>query len=378
MFFRFNRYSAFVMLRTSRLLLAALTVAAIGAVGACGDDSPSEPTPAPGFLGGVVGNREIGVVVNSGGKSITMFQLGSPTTTQVVALGSSSTITPVGLSLQGRKAAVPLGNAASVAIVNLETATVQKFFTFASGNTTGSAWSNDTTVFVANTSTNKVGRFYTTQTATEITAQTSVALAPTAIEFVGGKIFVVSGNFVDFPPTASGIVTVINPVTMAVISTVQTGGPNSSDAAVGPDGLLYVLNTGDYTAQGSISIINPATLTVETIPNTGVGQGSISIDANGLAYLSSFSGATMVWNTKTRAFVRGANDPLCAKRASTGLCRGASDAVPSATGKVYQTFFGSISQGLAPYVFVYNPTTFALTDSIAVGTGPISIAVRTF
>ena len=367
-----HKSSTFAVLRIARVLVATL------AIGACGDDSPSEPTPAPGFLGGVTGNREIGVVVNSGGKSITMFQLGSPTTTQVIALGSSATITPTGLSLRLRNAAVPLGNAASVAIVNLQTATVQKFFTFANGNATGSAWSNDTTVFVANTNTNKIGRFYTTQTAAEITSQTDVALAPTAVEFVGGKIFVVSGNFVNFPPTASGIVTVINPTTMAVMGTINTGGPNSSAAAVGPDGLLYVLNTGDYTAQGSIAIINPTTLAVETIPNTGVGQGSISIDANGLAYLSSFSGATMVWNTKTRAFVRGATDPLCAKRASTGVCRGASDAVPSATGKIYQTFFGSTSQGLAPYVFVYNSTTFALTDSIAVGTGPISIAVRTF
>ncbi|MEP6833158.1 MAG: hypothetical protein ABJB74_07170 [Gemmatimonas sp.] len=381
MTFEKNRIPVTAMLRTSqmprssRVLLAALVV---GTLSACGGDSPSAPTSAPGFLGGVEGNREIGVVVNSDGKSITMFQLGSPTTTSTIALGTSSTITPTGLSLQGRKAAVPLGNAASVAIVNLETAIVQKFFTFASGNATGSAWSNDTTVFVANTNTNKIGRFYTTQTATEITAQTDVALAPTAVQYTGGKVFVVSGNFLNFPPTASGIVTAINPTTMAVLGTIETGGPNSSDAAVGPDGLLYVLNTGDYFAQGSIAIINPATLAVETIPNTGVGQGSISIDSNGLAYLSSFSGATMVWNTKTRAFVRGASDPVCARHVTTGLCRGASDAVTSATGKVYQTFFGSTFQGLAPFVFVYSASSFALVDSVSVGVAPISIAIRTF
>lgn len=353
----------------------ALTFLAAAAAG-CGDDSVSEPTPAPGFLGGVTGNREIGVVVNSDGKSVTMFQLGSPTTTRVIALGASATITPTGLSIRARKAAVPLGNAASVAVLNLETVAVEKFFTFASGNATGSAWSNDTTVFVANTDLHKVGRFYTTQAATQITTQVDVALQPTAIEYTGGKIFVVSGNFTSFPPTGSGIVTVINPATMAVLGTIQTGGSNSSDAAVGPDGLLYVLNTGDYTGQGSIAIINPSTLTVETVPNTGIGQGSISIDANGLAYLSSFSGATTVWSTKTRTFVRGAADPLCAKRA--GQCRGASDAEPSASGKIYQTFFGGAAQGLAPYVFVYNPNTFALSDSIAVGSTPISISIRTF
>lgn len=356
----------------------ALCTISLATVAACGDDGVAEPTPAPGFLGGVAGNREIGIVVNSGGKSLTMFQLGSPTTTQTIALGSSATITPVGLSLRLRKAAVPLGNAASVAIVNLENATVQKFFTFASGNATGSAWSNDTTVFVANTNTNKLGRFYTTQSATEITALTDVAIAPTAVEVAGGKVFVISGNFTAFPPTVQGVITVINPVTMAIAATIPSGGINPQDAAVGPDGLLYVLNTGDYSGQGTIAIVNPATLAVEIIPNTGVGQGTISIDANGLAYLSSFSGATVVWNTKTKSFVRGTADPLCAKRSSTGLCRGASDAAPSATGKVYQTFFGSASQGLSPYVFVYNPSTFALTDSIAVGPAPISISIRTF
>lgn len=378
MSFEMKSKSTPTLLRNSLLALGAISLAALAALAACGDDSATEPTPAPGFLGGVAGNREIGVVVNSGGKSITMFQLGSPTTTQTIALGSSSTITPTGLSIQARKAAVPLGNAASVAVVNLQTATVEKFFTFANGNSTGSAWSNDTTVFAANTNTNKIGRFYTTQSSTEITALQDVALAPTAVQYVGGKIFVVSGNFTSFPPTGSGIVTAINPTTMAVLGTVQTGGSNSSAAAVGPDGLLYVVNTGDYVAQGSIAIINPATLAVETVPNTGVGQGSISIDANGLAYLSSFSGATTVWNTKTKSFVRGPSDPLCAKRASTGLCRGAADAVPTATGKIYQAFFGSTSQGLAPYVFIYNPSTYTLSDSVSVGPGPISIAVRTF
>lgn len=112
--------------------------------------------------------------------------------------------------------------------------------------------------------------------------------------------------------------------------------------------------------------------------NTGVGQGSINIDSNGLAYLSSFSGATVVWSTKTRTLVRGASNPLCAKQASTGLCRGASDALASATGKVYQTFFGSPSQNLAPHVFIYSASKFALTDSVPVGSGPISIAARTF
>lgn len=357
-------------------LLAAIAATTFAA---CGDDGLVAPTPAPGFLGGTAANREIGIVLNSTGKALTMFQLASPTTQVSIPLGTSSTVTPVGFSLQGRKAAVPLGNAASVAIVNLETATVQKFFTFASGNTTGSAWSNDTTVFAANTNTNKIGRFYTTQNSTDITTSIDVAKAPTALAYAGGRVLVVSGNLVNFAPVGNGIVTAINPISMAILGTVEMGGTNSSDAAVGPDGLLYVLNTGDYVAPATMTIVNPATMTVvTTIPNVGVGAGQISIGTDGLAYISSFSGGTMVWNTKTRAFVRNTDNYVCAKRASTGVCRGAAASAPSVSGKLYQLFFGSASQNLSPYAFVYSPTTFVLTDSIAVGTGPIAITIRTF
>lgn len=358
--------------RTSRVLLPLFLLSAT----AC-DDSVSEPAPAPGFLGGVSGNREIGVVVNSTGRAITMFQLGKPSTTVSIPLGTSSAITPVALSLRGRKAAVPLGNAASVALVNLETAVVQRFFTFPTGNATGSAWANDTTVFVANTDTDKIGRFYLNQANAEITTTATVAPSPTAVSYIDGRVLVVSGNLANFVPIGPGVVTAINPQTMAVLGTVQTGGLNPTDAALGPDGLLYVLNTGDYVGQGSIGIINPATMTlVTTIPNMGVGPGAISIDANGMAYISGFFSATIVWNSRTRTFVRGTDNPVCAR--ANGACRGAFAASTAGNGKLYQVFFGSPQAGLSPYVFVYNATTFALSDSIAVGTGPSSIAIRTF
>ncbi|MBL0937984.1 MAG: hypothetical protein IBJ03_03760 [Gemmatimonadaceae bacterium] len=363
------------LLRRARplALLGALAVAA-----ACGDDSISEPDPAPGFLGGVPGNREIGVLVNSGTKSLTLFQLGAPTSTIQIPLGSSATVTPVGFSLRGRRAAVPLGNAASVAVVNLETATVSKFFTFPSGNTTGSVWSNDTTVFAANTNTNKIGRFYINQTSTEITSTVDVAPAPTAMAFAANRVLAISGNLANFVPIGEGVVTAINPATMAVIATVPTGGTNPTEATVGPDGLLYVLNTGDYVAPSSMAIIDPATMTrVALIPSLSVGAGHISIDAAGLAYISGFSSSTVVWNTRTRTFVRGTDNPVCARRA-TGQCRGATSAVLSGSTGLYQLFFGSTSQGLTPYAFRYDPTTYALRDSIAVGAGPMSLVIRTF
>ena len=156
------------------------------------------------------------------------------------------------------------------------------------------------------------------------------------------------------------------------------GGTNSTDAAVGPDGLLYVVNTGDYVGQGSLTIVNPATMAVvTTIPNMGVGPGAISIDASGLAYISGFFSGTLVWNTVTRAFVRGPDNPVCAKLPS-GSCRGAIAATTNGAGNLYQIFFGSSSQNLPPYVFVFKPGTYTLSDSISVGTGPAGISIRSF
>lgn len=355
-------------------MLAALSLAV-----ACGSDDPIGPKPPSGFLAGVAGNREIGLLVNSDAKTLTLFQLGSPSTVQQIALGSSTTITPTGYSLRGRKAAVPLGNAASVAIVDLETATVGRHFTFANGNTTGSVWVNDTTVIVANTNTDKVGRFYINQASGEITATVGVAPAPTSIAFGAGKVLVISGNLENYMPKGEGIVTALDPSTMAVLGTIQTGGTNPNEGIMGPDGLLYVLNTGDYVSPGSMAIIDPTTLKrIALIENIGVGPGHISIDSGGLAYISSFSDATVVWNTRTRTFVRGPENPVCAKLASTGVCRGASAAAASAGGKLYQLTFGSAAKGIAPYAFVYDANTFVLRDSISIGSTPMALSIRTY
>lgn len=334
---------------------------------------------APGFLGGTAPDHEIGVVVNSLGKTLTLFQVGSPTTQEQIPLGTSSTVTPTGFSLRARRAAVPLGNAASVALINLQTATIQRYFTFASGNATGSAFSDDTTILAANTTLGIVGRATVGQSGDAIVATVVVAPQPTAIAMIGGRVLVTSANLDEnFSPIGNGIVTAIDPKTMRVLGTVQSGGTNSTDAAAGPDGLLYVLNTGDYVGEGSMTIVNPAAMqVVATVEHMGVGPGAISIDAAGLAYISGFFSGTLVWNTNTRAFVRGADNPVCAKLPN-GSCRGAFAAATSGSGNLYQLFFGSPSQGLAPYAFVFQANTFALTDSIAVGSGPAAIAIRRF
>jgi hypothetical protein len=341
----------------------------------CSDDTTAPI--APGFLGGTASDHEIGVVVNSLARSVTLFQHGSPATQQQVALGSSSTITPTGMSVRGRQAAVPLGDAASVALVDLQTGTVRRFFTFASGNATGSAFVNDTTIVAANLLTNVVGRFTTGQAAGAIANTVTVAPQPTAIAVSGGRVFVVSSNLdQNFQPIGNGIVSAIDPATMTVVGTATMGGTNSTDISVGPDGLLYVLNTGDFSSPGSLTVLNGASMQVVTnVTNVGVGPGAVFVDPSGLAYISGFLFGTAVWNTSTRQFVRPPDNAVCAKL-SNGSCRGAFAATTDKAGNVYQAFFGT--QSLPAYVFVYKAGTFALTDSIAVGSGPSALTIRVF
>lgn len=363
---------SFALLRYSRRLLSAAAATLVLAA-ACSEDSTG---PAPGFLGGTSTNREIGVVV--GGKTLTLFQLGSPTTQVHIPLGTSSTITPVGFSLGGRRAAVPLGNAASVALIDLVGDTIERFYQFPSGNTTGSAFVDDTTIVAANTTTSVLGRMTVKQANSAITQTVAVCPSPTAVTAGNGRIFVICGNLdQNFNPLGPGIVTIVDAKTFTVTATVNMGGTNPNDGAVGPDGLLYVVNTGAFGAVGNLSILDPATQQVTTIENMGVNPGAVSIDKNGLAYISSFTPGTLVWNTKTRQFVRGTDNYVHAPNVGT-KSRGAFAATTSSDGSLYQVFFGSTRDGLLPYTFVYAPSTFALRDSIAAGSGPAAIQIRTF
>ncbi|HMI58128.1 MAG TPA: hypothetical protein VK511_08770 [Gemmatimonadaceae bacterium] len=363
---------------SSRSALAARTLVSLVVVSlalACSDDSTS---PNGSFLDGTSSNHQIGVVVNSLGKSLTLFQLGSPTTQQEIPLGASSSITPTGLAVRGHLASVPLGNTASVALVDLSTQTISRVFTFPNGNTTGSAFSDDNTLFMANSTTGVVGHATVTQSADSIADTDSVAAAPTAITVSGNRVLVTSANLDEnFLPIGNGIVTAIDASTMEVLGTATMGGTNSTDAALGPDGMLYVVNTGDYVSDGSITIVNPATMAVvETVSGMGVGPGAIYIDANGLAYISGFFTGTLVWNTSTKTFVRGTDNPVCAKVGD--VCRGAFAASTNSAGDIYQVFFGSPSESLPPYVFVFKGSSYTLSDSIATGSGPSAINIKTY
>lgn len=349
-------------------------VAAAALLAACDRDSTGAERP---FI--LDGDEPVAIVVNSLGRSLTLARRGDTAQLRQIPLGASAAVTPTGLSVQGRRAAVPLGNAASVAVVDLEALRVTRYFLFPKGNATGSAFADDSTLLAANFLDDYVGRATLGQASDSIKQTVSVAPAPTAIVIAAGRAAVVSSNLNEnYESVGNGVVTFLDPRTLQVQGVVQTGGTNSTDAAMGPDGLLYVVNTGNFVADGSVTIVNPQTMRAEaTVGGFGPGPGSIHVDPQGLAYVSGFGTGTLVWNTRTRTFVRGADNPLCARLAS-GACRGAADATTDVQGNVYQAFFGSAAENLAPRLFVYRPGDFVLADSISSVNGPTGIEVRGF
>jgi hypothetical protein len=361
-----------------RLGLQPCMLALIIGLAACGDDSPTDPL-AERFLDGTINDPGIALTIVSSTNSLLLLQTGSPTVRREIPLGASSAVTPSGFSIRGSRALIPLGNAASVALVDLEGLRTERFFTFPSGNATGSAWADDATAIVCNQTDDYCGLISLNQTDPAIGQTVEVTDFPTSVIAAGNRIFVISSNLDDnFQRIGNGVVTEIDPATLQVARTF-TVGPNPQFGAVGNDGRLYVINSGDFgAANGSLSIIDLVTNVVETtVEGLGDFPGPISIDQQGRAFISTFGLGTLVWDTGTRAFLRGVSDPVCAPL-SGGGCRGASGAQVAPNGDLYQAFFGSAGDGLPAYLFVYDGSTLALQDSIAVPLGPNGIVIESF
>lgn len=367
------------MSRATALRFALSILLAPLAIAGCSDDDGVGPGADRPFHEGTTDNPEIGAVLNSTGNTLRLFQVGDPSRIREIPLGASAAVTPVGLAIAGNRVAVPLGNAASVAVIDIETLTIDRHLLFPSGNVTGAAFAGDDVLIAANLLTNQVGRVDLTQGSDQIGSLVDVAPGPTDVEVIGSRALVVSDNLDEnWMPLGNGIVTILEAATMKLLGTVDTGGENPQGSAVGPDGKLYVVNTGDYWNPGSVAVIDPVAMALErVIGDAGVGPGAITIDPDGFAHISGYFLGTLVLDTRTGQWVRGADNPVCARLAD-GSCRGAPDAVRASDGRLYQTFFGSPGEGLPPRVFVYEAGSYALVDSLEAGPGPSAIRMATF
>ncbi len=254
--------------------------------------------------------EDVLLVVNSIEASLSVVPVGAPDNAIKIPLGGT-TPTPVGVSAFGAYALVPMGVDHSVAVVNLQAGAVERTIPLAANSfATGSAIVDDSIAYVANPGLNTVTRVnYLTGDTTSV----EVGVYPQAVVYTRGKVFVINGNLADFAPAGESWITVIDPVTGARASGIDSiplpGPGNAQFADVGGDGLLYVMNTGDYSNEGRLSIIDPvARVEIANFGGFGAGPGAIASDGGERLFVSSFFEGLMEFNTTTRTVVRGAGD----------------------------------------------------------------------
>ncbi len=349
--------------RSINLLLATAVLTLLSVLGACSEDSgimAPEPVPDPVAIGMVLGSVDL---------SLTVFPVDSPTVTRTIGLGPAGT--PVGFAVRGNTAAIPLGTAPVVTVVDLVTETVVHTIPLPTGSgATGIAFVNDSIAIVANPGLNSVTSINVR--AGTAGATVNVGVYPTAVAVVGSRVFVVNGNLVNFASVGPGSVTVLDANSLATVGTITLTATNPGSAAVGPDGNLYVMHSGEFSANnGSLAVIDPNGLTeIANYPGFGEFPSPMAFGPDGTLYVTSFSYGMSAWASGTRTFVRSP-----AQAIEPGGTPSASGVGVDAAGRVYALapICGGPSQALR------LDATYAVETTITVGVCPSAVifGVRT-
>ncbi len=278
----------------------ALLPFAVALLLASGCADTNAPLPEP---------QEVLLAVNSTANTLSIVPVDAPGSAVAVELGGT-TPTPVGVSARGGIAVVPLGLDNAVAVVDLRTATVLRRVPLpASSGATGSAMVDDSIAYVGNPGRNSVSRV---NYLTGATSEVPVGVYPQGLVFTRGKLFVLNGNLVNFAPADASWITVVDPATNAVATGIDsiplTGEGNAGFGAVGGDGLIYVMNTGNYfSGEGRLSIVDPVGRTeLASFSGFGTGPGSVASDGEAKIYVSSFAEGVMEFDTDSNRVLRGA------------------------------------------------------------------------
>lgn len=343
------------MMRRNSFATAAVLAAALG----CSDTNAPLPDP-----------EEVLLAVNSTANTLSIVPVDAPSSTVQVPLGGT-TPTPTGVSAREGVAIVPLGLDNAVAVVDLRTASVLRTIPLPENSgATGSAIVDDSIAYVGNPNINTVSRV---NYLTGATSEVPVGVYPSGLIFTRGKVFVLNGNLDEtFSPAGPSWLTVVDPATNAVASGEDsiplTGEGNASYAAVGSDGLLYVMSTGDYfSGEGRLSVVDPLARTeVASFAGFGTGPGNVAADADSRIFVSSYSEGVMEFNLDSNKVVRGAGQGV-------PIPSNATVAVDS-KGRVYGIETGACSGGQPGKAHVLDAE-LAETGTIELGECPVGSAV---
>jgi len=234
----------------------------------------------------------------------------TPATPVTIGLGPDGS--PVGFALRDEMAAVPMGFVPALVVVDLATAEVTGSIGLPAGSgATGVDFLDDDRVLVANPGLNSV---VTVQlTSGEVGPEIPVGVYPQHVRTVGDRVFVLNALLgPDFRPTGPGTITVLDAETTEVAATIQLSGVNPSTSAVGPDGLLYVVHSGNFgQGNGAVSVVDPSTLQeVNFIEGFGEFPGSAAFGPTGNLHVGGFGFGIAVWSPGAGVFTRAPDEAI--------------------------------------------------------------------
>ncbi|HTS90059.1 MAG TPA: hypothetical protein VMG41_16310 [Gemmatimonadales bacterium] len=257
--------------------------------------------------------EEVVLVVNKGAATLQVIPVDAPGSSTTIPLGGTSP-TPTGVSALNGRALVPLGADNSVAVVDLQSRQVTRVIPLApNSGATGSAIVDDSTGYVANPNLNTVTQV---NYLTGDTASVAVGIYPQAVAFTRGKVFVLNGNLVNGQVAGPSWISVVDPITNRLAGgtdSIPLPGPGNAIAgAVGPDGLLYVMNMGpDTGVEGRLSEVDPVGFDeLANFGGFGFGPGAIATNGINQLYVSSLTEGLMVFDITRQRVTRGAGNGL--------------------------------------------------------------------
>jgi hypothetical protein len=312
----------------------------VAALAACADTTAPLPDP-----------QEVLLAVNSTANTLSIVPVDDPASAVAVPLGGT-TPTPVGVSARKGIALVPLGLDNAVAVVDLRAAAVARVVPLPENSgATGSAIVDDSIGYVGNPNLNTVSRVnYLTGTTSEI----PVGQFPQGLVFTRGLVFVINGNLVDFAPAGPSWLSVIDPTSNALAASADsialTGPGNAGFADVAPDGLLYIMNSGDYASgEGRLSVVDPlARKELASHAGFGTGPGNVASDGDSHLFVSSFSEGVMEFDLDSNKVVLGAGHGIAIP--------GNSAVATDSQGRIYALESGPCSGGRPGKAHVLDQT----------------------
>jgi DNA-binding beta-propeller fold protein YncE len=334
--------------------ILAIAIAIPAAIAACDETTGVEP------LTGV----ETAVVLNSIDLSITVFPVDDPDVAAAIGLAAAGS--PVSVAARGNTVVVPLGFFPAAAVVDLATGDVNTIPLPDNSGATGVAFLNDSIAYVANPNLGTVSVINVS--AGTAGDEIEVGVFPQAVAVWGDTALVLNAELgLDYRPVRQGVVSAIDASSNTVVGSVFLTGFNPAAAAFGPDGLLYIVNSGAFgDGNGSLSVVNPATLD-EVEHHAGFGEfpGDIALDDAGQAYISSFAYGIAVWDAVGDSFIDPPDDPLVVDGHTISSGVGV-----DSDGRLYTLIPGDC---IAPNVAIRLDATLALDREIDVGVCPIAI-----